>query len=100
MAKLTKADDRRITQAYLRRYPDSKRTRSWAGCTVHIETDNGVWRIGGRGYTLAGKEDAWALPFEEAQRKVAHCGPEKRAAFIRITPAGRAALQETDHDNR
>lgn len=77
--------DSRITQKYLRRYPDSKRTRSWAGVMVHIETENGVWREGGSGYTYAGRPEAWVLPFEEAQRQVDHCGPEKRAAFIRLS---------------
>lgn len=71
-----------ITQQYLRRYPTSKRAKSWAGRLVHIQTENGVWRVNGCGYTYAGKPDAWVLQFEEAQRKVSHCGPEKRAAFI------------------
>lgn len=74
----------RISQKYLRRNPDSKMARSWAGADVHIETENGVWREGGHGYTYAGKSDAWILSFEEAQKKVAHCGPEKMAAFIRV----------------
>lgn len=78
-----KQDDTRITQAYIRRYPDSKRTHSWIGVPVHIETENGVWREGGCGYTWAHMPNAWVLPFEDAQREVAHCGPEKRAAFIR-----------------
>ena len=77
------AGDDFITQKYIRRYPDSKRTRSWAGVPVHIETENGVWRDGGAGYTWAHRPEAWVLPFEEAQRQVNHCGPEKRAAFIR-----------------
>lgn len=72
-----------ITQKYIRRYPDSKRTKSWAGVMVHIETENGVWREGGAGYTWADKPNAWVLPFEQAQREVNHCGPEKRATFIR-----------------
>ncbi len=72
----------RITQEYLRRYPTSARSRSWAGRMVHIETDRGVWRVCAEGYTYAGREDAWVLPFEQAQREVAHCGPEKRAAFV------------------
>jgi hypothetical protein len=80
-----RADDTRITQKYIRRYPASKRTRSWAGVMVHIETENGVWRKNAQGYTWAGHEDAWVLPFEEAQGRVNHCGPEKRAAFIRAT---------------
>lgn len=72
----------RITQKYLRRYPDSRRTRSWAGRLVYIQTENGVWRTNGAGYTEVGNPDAWVLPFEQAQAKVDHCGPEKRAAFI------------------
>lgn len=84
--KLTKMDVR-ITQKYLRRYPDSRRSRTWAGVMVHIETENGVWREGGCGYTYAGMPNAWALPFEQAQQEVAHCGPEKRAAFIRVSTA-------------
>ena len=72
----------RITQKYLRRWPDSERARLWAGRLVHISTDNGVWRVNGQGYTYADQPDAWVLPFEEAQKHVAHCGPEKRAAFI------------------
>ena len=74
-----------ITQKYLRRWPDSKRARSWAGAMVHIQTEHGVWRINGQGYTWAGRENAWILPFEEARAKVAHCGPEKQATFIRVT---------------
>jgi hypothetical protein len=75
----------RITQKYIRRYPASKRTRSWAGKMVHIETEHGVWRINGQGYTWANHPNAWILPFEEAQKHVAHCGPEKRAAFIAVS---------------
>ncbi|WP_313026909.1 hypothetical protein [Brucella sp.] len=75
----------RITQKYLRRWPDSKRAKSWAGRLVHIQTENGVWRINGKGYTYSGKEDAWVLPFEDAQKEVAHCGPEKQATFILAT---------------
>ena len=74
--------DTRITQKYLRRWPDSKRARRWAGKLVHIETEHGVWRVNGQGYTWAHHIDAWVLPFEEAQKRVNHCGPEKRAAFI------------------
>jgi len=78
--------DDRITQKYIRRYPDSKRTRSWADTNVHIETENGVWRVGGAGYTWAHHNNAWVLPFELAQAEVNHCGPEKQAAFIRVRP--------------
>lgn len=72
-----------ITQKYLRRYPASARARSWAGVAVHIQTENGVWRIGGSGYTYAGKPDAWVLPFEAASKQIAHCGPEKMGRFLR-----------------
>lgn len=75
----------RITQKYIRRYPSSKRTRSWAGKLVHIETEHGVWRTGGAGYTWAHRPEAWVLPFEDAQKCVEHCGPEKMAAFILAT---------------
>lgn len=91
-----KVKDTCITQKYLRRWPDSKRARSWAGRMVHIQTENGVWRTGGSGYTWAGKPDAWILSFEEAQREVNHCGPEKCAAFI---DAAAALSQQTGSDN-
>lgn len=83
-----------ITQKYLRRYPNSARARSWAGVMVHIETENGVWRTGGCGYTWAGKPDAWVIPFEAAVKKIDHCGPEKCGKFIRAQtppPAEREA---------
>jgi hypothetical protein len=75
-----------ITQKYLRQYPDSERARSWAGVMVHIQTENGVWRTGGSGYTYTGKPDAWILPFEEAIKKIDHCGPEKMGSFLRAEP--------------
>jgi len=75
----------RITQKYLRLWPDSKCSKSWAGRLVHIQTENGVWRTNGKGYTYAGKDDAWVLPFEDAQKEVSHCGPEKQATFIAVT---------------
>lgn len=52
---------------------------------VHIQTENGVWKVGAHGYTSAGKPDAWVLPFEDAVVRVSHCGPEKRAAFIDVS---------------
>lgn len=72
-----------ITQRYLRRWPNSKRAKSWAGVMVYIKTEHGVWRKGGAGYTYSSTPEAWILPFEEAQKEVDHCGPEKCAAFIR-----------------
>lgn len=74
-----------ITQKYLRRFPNSERTRSWAGVLVHIETENGVWRTGGSGYTWAGKPDAWILSFEDAVKKIDHCGPEKMGKLLRAS---------------
>lgn len=80
--------DEFITQKYLRRYPASKRARAWAGVMVHIQTENGVWRIGGHGYTYAGQPDAWVVPFEQAVRQIDHCGPEKMGRFLRaVTPS-------------
>lgn len=81
-----------ITQKYIRRYPNSKRTKSWAGRMVYIRTENGVWRNGGHGYTQIGKSDAWVLPFEEAVNQVAHCGPEKQAAFIAAADLARSPV--------
>ena len=71
-----------ITQKYLKRYPNSQRTKSWAGKMVHILTENGVWRTDGHGYTFAGSREAWVLPFERAVERISHCGPEKCGAFL------------------
>ena len=69
---------------------------------VHIETDRGVWRTDGYGYTFAGSADAWVMSFPEAVKMIDHCGPEKRGKFLlvsqphdnpRITPKGREALE-------
>lgn len=76
--------NRHITQAYMRRYGDTARVRAWSGRRVHIRTENGVWRDGGAGYTDAGARDAWILPFEEAVRQIAHCGPEKKGTFLLV----------------
>lgn len=83
-----------ITQKYLRQYPGSKRERSWAGVMVHIETENGVWRIGGHGYTWAGELNAWIIPFEEAVKQIDHCGPEKAGKFLRARHADLTEAQE------
>lgn len=76
-----------ITQKYLRRYPKSARAKSWAGVMVHIQTENGVWRHGGCGYTWPRTPEAWVVSFEEAVKQVAHCGPEKMAKFLRVDTA-------------
>lgn len=92
------ATEDRITQAYIRRYPNSRRTRSWAGRLVHISTENGVWRVDGHGYTYAHHDDAWILLFEDAQKQVAHCGPEKQAAFLATRPATCRLCGCTEHN--
>jgi len=71
-----------ITQKYIRRYPNSAKTRAWARKMVQIQTENGIWREGGSGYTWPNHLNAWLLPFEEAMKQVNHCGPEKQAAFL------------------
>lgn len=74
-----------ITQKYLRRYPNSQRAKSWAGVMVHIQTENGVWREGGCGYTWPGHANAWVVPFEFAVQRIDHCGPEKEGRFLRAS---------------
>jgi hypothetical protein len=86
----------RITQQYLRRWPESKKSRAWAGRMVHIETEHGVWRHEGMGYTWAGTPDAGVWSFEDAQREVSHCGPEKRAAFIWVNSVTSCAQSAPD----
>lgn len=73
-----------ISQKYVKRYPNSKRTNSWKNLLVHIETENGVWRCGGQGYTYSGKKDAWILKFEDAVKEISHCGPEKQGNFLLV----------------
>jgi len=75
-----------ITEKELRKYPNSAEAQSWAGAMVHIQTEHGVWRTGGAGYTTAGNDEAWVLPLDEARAQVAHCWEDKRAAFIRGSP--------------
>lgn len=85
-----------LTQKYLRRWPDSKKSQHWRGKAVHIETENGVWRKGGCGYTYAGAPDAGIWIFEDAVKRIAHCGPEKRGAFILVPDDALAALEGGD----
>lgn len=75
-------EDYSITQKYIRRYPKSKRTKSWIDKMVHIRTDHGIWRVQGEGYTILGRGDEWVLPFEKALEQVNDLGPEKKAMFI------------------
>ena len=74
-----------ITQKYLRRYGMTKRAKEWFLYNVHIQTEHGVWRTGGHGYTFAGHPDAWVLPFEEAVERISHCGPEKQGCFLFVS---------------
>lgn len=87
-----------ITPKYLRRFPNSRRARAWAGVMVHIQTENGVWRIGGHGYTYAGRPDAWIVPFALAVRQIDHCGPEKIGRFLRVSPILPATTVATNED--
>jgi hypothetical protein len=86
-----------ITEKYLRRYPSSKKTRSWAGAMVHLRTMNGIWRPDGHGYTIHFAE-AWVLPIERARRIVSgiykdHGGTYCRAASNSIRTAALAELK-------
>lgn len=74
--------ERFITQKYIRRYGRTKRVKAWESKIVHIATEHGVWRIDAHGYTSAGQPDAWILPFNEAVKKISHCGPEKCGRFL------------------
>tara|TARA_R100000655_G_scaffold46655_3_gene83632 strand:+ start:464 stop:733 length:270 start_codon:yes stop_codon:yes gene_type:complete len=71
-----------ITQKYIRRYGRTARVKAWESKIVHIQTENGVWRVDAHGYTYAGKPDAWILPFTQAEKEISHCGPEKCGAFL------------------
>lgn len=71
-----------ISLAYIKRYPNSQRTRSWAGRLVMISSDNGFWREGARGYCYARDPNVWRIPFEEAFERTKHCGPEKRVRYV------------------
>ncbi len=75
---------RMMSQEYLRRYGTTARVKAWHGKQVHIQTENGVWRKNGQGYTRAGSESAWAIPFEDAVRRIDHCGPEKCGCFLLV----------------
>lgn len=74
--------DSHITQEYIRRYGRTKRVQKWENKWVHIQTENGVWRQGGCGYTEPNSDDAWVLPFNVAVAKIDHCGPEKKGRFL------------------
>jgi len=67
---------------YLKRYPNSKRTKSWAGRNVYIYTSRGIWRVGGAGYTFITESDAWVLSFEDALKEIAALGVEKAARLV------------------
>jgi len=71
-----------ITQKYIRRYGRTARVKEWEKRIVHIQTENGVWRINARGYTYPHTPKAWILPFQEAESQISHCGPEKMGKFI------------------
>ena len=77
-------DDAVITLKYLNRYPTSKQTKSWEGCSVKIETEHGFWRWDAKGYTFRDRQDCWILPFEEAWDNIYGLGPEKKAKLYKV----------------
>ena len=73
-----------LSLRYVQRYPESARIDKWASHPVHIQTENGIWRPGGHGYTMR-KSDAGIWDFGDAVRTTSHCGPEKRVRYLRAT---------------
>ena len=71
---------------FVKRYPGSDQLKLWAGKPVHIQSENGIWRPGGRGYTNSTGE-AWVISFEEAVETTRHCGPEKRVRYLEARAA-------------
>lgn len=58
---------------------DGKSVYIWSG------EHHAFWRDGGCGYVET-KEGAWMIPFEDAYRTTAHCGPEKRIVYVEAPP--------------
>ena len=84
-----------ITEKYLRRYPRSKKTRSWAGAMVHMRTMNGIWKPDGHGYTINFAE-AWVLPLEQARKTVSGIYEDHGGTYYRASAAAiRAAATGT-----
>jgi len=80
-----------ITEKYLRRYPDSKKTRSWSGAMVHLRTMNGIWRPDGHGYTV-NFADAWVLPLDQARKIVSGIYEDHGGTYYRAVEAIRALI--------
>jgi len=70
-----------ITLKYIKRYPNSARTKQWKGRIVMIESDHGLWRPDAKGYTDK-YSTSWVVLFEKAVKHTYHCGPEKRVKYI------------------
>lgn len=68
-----------ISLKYLKRYPNSERTKSWYGKIVAIQSNGAYWKAGGHGYTY--RPNAAAYTFEDALSYSAHCGPEKHVYY-------------------
>jgi len=73
-----------ITLKYLKRYPQSARTKSFSASRVHIKTDKGFWQVDCAGYTFPHYADAGVFGFEDASRIISGLGAEKRAALVRV----------------
>ena len=75
-----------ITEKYLRRYPQSKKTKAWEGAMVYLRTQNGIWRPDGHGYTLNFSE-AWAMPLSDARKIVSGIYEDHGGTYFRATAA-------------
>lgn len=75
-----------ITEKYLRRYPQSKKTKAWEGAMVYLRTQNGIWRPDGHGYTVNFSE-AWAMPLSDARKIVSGIYEDHGGTYFRATAA-------------
>ena len=75
-----------ITEKYLRRYPQSKKTKAWEGAMVYLRTQNGIWRPDGHGYTVNFSE-AWAMPLSDARKIVSGIYEDHGGTYFRALAA-------------
>lgn len=67
-----------ITLEYIKRWPESERSRKWRKKRVHIfQPGQGFWRPQGQGWTPH-KWEAWCIPFETAKAHTAHISPKDK----------------------
>lgn len=66
-----------ITLEYVKRFPESERSRKWRKKRVHIYTEGrGFWLPQAAGYTNE-KSKAWTLLFETAKAHTASLNPKE-----------------------